>query len=579
MVHWWQNSHARSQEILTSLFATRRCTSSTWNYTNVKYRVNAGIAEVKLDDPLTGNALTNKTISALLDICAELHGRHDVKVIAFTAAGLHFCSGGAFGGDVAPDDAEYAPKLDPGASEFEMTTASNLLLAKLVYLLNTLPQFKVAAIRGSTLGAGISIVASMDLVVAPPKRTMFKFKEAARGLGACCSWQGIIAKIGVARMRRLCMLAEDVDVFEAKELGLVDEILDGSYADADEWAVTKAKEVARRSLDDRSSLKTTGEHRCRARLFPMPRGQGADCFVEEVLQRHPGRVPPARMSSEGWPHEAVKMLMAGQHVASMQLLPEYEIDALLVGLVDALAELHRSVGKVRLLHVQMPSKQGDGCLSTLVPPALADRFREVLALFHMLPMFVLGTLRGQVSGSGLVLCSTFDAVVTVQASFDFSSLSLDFPGVTDFLCPRLNQVVLPSSEIPLSAVQAKELGLVYEALHSEEQLQDLFARICSKLSECAPNAVAQSKAFIQKIGSTPMEPKVLGELACHIAQRMQDPEFQDSIRQIVHKGHLPAHMRPANRVVPEHLLSESQAPLPTLEVDELCWEADGTVLI
>ena len=119
-----------------------------------------------------------------------------VKVIAFTAAGLHFCSGGAFGarlgdvfaadcgwllqpqplvllpvlvlciviswqgGDVAPDDAEYAPKLDPGAelhrqpipysddtfqsgaSEFEMTTASNLLLAKLVYLLNTLPQFK-----------------------------------------------------------------------------------------------------------------------------------------------------------------------------------------------------------------------------------------------------------------------------------------------------------------------------------------------------------------------------------------------------------------------------------------------------
>ena len=53
---------------------------------------------------------------------------------------------------------------------------------------------------------------------------MFKFKEATRGLGACCSWQGIIAKIGavqgdgfkacvpdlpgVAKMRQLCMLAE-----------------------------------------------------------------------------------------------------------------------------------------------------------------------------------------------------------------------------------------------------------------------------------------------------------------------------------------------------------------------------------
>ena len=42
-------------------------------------------------------------------------------------------------------------------------------------------------------------------------------------------------------------------------------------------------------------------------------------------------------------------------------------------------------------------------------------FLEVLVLFHMLPMFVLGTLSGQISGSGLVLCSTFDAVVTVQA--------------------------------------------------------------------------------------------------------------------------------------------------------------------
>ncbi|CAE7240443.1 menB [Symbiodinium natans] len=552
---------------------------STWIYSNVKYRINAGIAEVKLDDPITGNGLTNKTVSALMDICVELHGRPDVKVVAFTATGLHFCSGGAFGGDVSSDDAAYAPKIDPGSSDFDMALASNLLLGKLLYLLNTLPQYKVAAIRGSTMGAGISIVASMDFVVAPQNRTMLKFKEATRGLGACCSWQGIIAKIGVAKLRLLCMLAEDVDVTQAKELGLVDEILDGPFSKADEYALTQAKAVARRSLDDRASLKTTGEHHCLVPLFPMPAGsppqQGVDVHVQQALKRHPGRASPARLSPEGWPHKAVKVLMTGQHVASLHLFPD-DVDALLAGLVDALAELHRSVGKVRLLQIEMPS---GGCLNARLPPALSDRFREVLVLFHMLPMFVWGTVHGEASGLGLVLCSTFDAVVAVEASFDFSNLSLECPGVADFLCPRLKEAMLPMGN-PVSAERAKELGLVYEVVQNDQQAKDLLARTCSKLSECAPNAVAQSKMFIQKIGSTPMEPQVLEELACHIAHRIQDPEFQDSIRQIVDKGHLPAYNRPASRVVPEHLLSANQDD-PRAEVggEELCWEADGTVLI
>lgn len=36
-----------------------------------------------------------------------------------------------------------------------------------LYLMSTLPQYKVAAIRGNVLGAGISLVAAMDYVVAP----------------------------------------------------------------------------------------------------------------------------------------------------------------------------------------------------------------------------------------------------------------------------------------------------------------------------------------------------------------------------------------------------------------------------
>ena len=122
----------------------------------------------------------------------------------------------------------------------------------------------------------------------------------------------------------------------------------------------------------------------------------ARCFVtrRRVMRAHEWlvifaalahRKSPTRTHQDQTRHVAVLELR-------MQLFPQYEIDALLAGLVDALAELHRSAGKatrherpcsagvhpveVRLLQVQMP-RQGDGCLSTRVPPALADRFHEV----------------------------------------------------------------------------------------------------------------------------------------------------------------------------------------------------------
>eukprot|EP00442_Polarella_glacialis_P043018 CAMPEP_0115144998 /NCGR_PEP_ID=MMETSP0227-20121206/61855_1 /TAXON_ID=89957 /ORGANISM="Polarella glacialis, Strain CCMP 1383" /LENGTH=49 /DNA_ID= /DNA_START= /DNA_END= /DNA_ORIENTATION= len=48
-----------------------------------------------------------------------------------------------------------------------------------------MPQFKVASIRGQSMGAGNSIIASMDYVIAPEQRTSLSFKEATRGLAAC----------------------------------------------------------------------------------------------------------------------------------------------------------------------------------------------------------------------------------------------------------------------------------------------------------------------------------------------------------------------------------------------------------
>ncbi|CAJ1332647.1 unnamed protein product [Effrenium voratum] len=368
---WWQHSEKIIQDIISSLQI--HCTSGSWQYDCVKYSVHGAIAEVKLDDLNTYNALTRKTVAALLDICAELHGRPDVAAVVFTAAGPHFCSGGAFGGNVPEDDEEYAPKLEPGASAFEVGVAENLPIARLLYLLSTLPQYKVAALRGKSLGAGISLAAAMDFVVAPE------------------------------RLRLRSASAE--------------------------------------------------------------------------------------------------------------------------GLLQALAEVHRSP-QVRLLQVVCDGPSIGGCSKTL---------RRALALLHFCPAFTLALVSGQTSALPM-LCDA--ALCTPEASFDFSAEYMEYLP-TELQAGRLN------------AKEAEELGLVEIAEHHQ-----FLTDICRKLSECAPNAVAQSKAFIHKICSKPMEPRILEELAGHIARRMEDPEFQDSLRAVVDEAHLPVYKRPGNKVVPAHLMRE-----------------------
>lgn len=88
----------------------------------------------------------------------------------------------------------------------------------------------------------------------------------------------------------------------------------------------------------------------------------------------------------------------------------------------------------------------------------------------------------------------------------------------------------------ITVLKENDFGLVSEIVANDLQLERAIERICDKLSQCAPTAVAKSKIFIQKIGSVPMSLQVHEELAGHIAERMEDPEFEDSIRALLDKA-------------------------------------------
>ncbi|CAK9003404.1 unnamed protein product [Durusdinium trenchii] len=235
----------------------------------------------------------------------------------------------------------------------------------------------------------------------------------------------------------------------------------------------------------------------------------------------------------------------------------------LEGLLAALAELHRTPpGQVRLVQVSCDASMSLGCD--------LPKLQRAFLLLQLLPAFVLGLppLKGQ--GVQALLWAACDVTVAFsEAVFDLINLN----GMERFL--PMKQV--PPFEGTLTATEAKELGLVSEIVEDEWQLWRSIEEICEKLSECAPTAVAQSKIFIHKVGSFPMNLRLHEDLAGHIARRMDDPEFEDSIRAVLDKAHVPIYRRPQNKIVPAHLLKVEEKRCQ--EWNEPEWLEDGTVLV
>eukprot|EP00930_Biecheleria_cincta_P045068 TRINITY_DN31060_c0_g1_i1.p1 TRINITY_DN31060_c0_g1~~TRINITY_DN31060_c0_g1_i1.p1 ORF type:complete len:603 (+),score=112.48 TRINITY_DN31060_c0_g1_i1:23-1831(+) len=574
MDRWWQQSDQEVKEIIQEI-GPRRCTSENWLYDNVRFSVDdSGLARVKFDDQANANGITAKFTDAMLDIAVELHRRPEVKVVLFTAAGAYFCTGGAF---AATDEPGYGPLIDPKLDAFEKLVLSNKPIGHLLYLLSTLPQLKVASIRGGNLGAGVSLIAAMDYVVCPERKTTLTFLEAQRGLAACPSWQGGVSKLGVMRMRRFCLLSDMLDAEAAQRMGLVDELIEGAasyaFSAADARAEAKAKASLLLSDTDRQALKTTGPLGCRNRLLPLPaavRGSRAlqgpvpdwRDAVTEILDGcgRKGRPAPARLSRELWPHEEVELEMAGQGIALITLhRPTGHVPLSTVhGLLDALVELHKSVGKVRVAVLRVQA----GAWTPPEDQEAIEKLQQAIFLLYMLPMYALGLAEGRLAGAALPLYGALDCLLADrEAVFDFSCLDKKCPGVEDILTPRIGEVALQqlaAAGAELSAEEAKEHSLVAEVFDGKPGFRQYLEGVCEKASACAPNAVAQSKAFLQQIGASTLNRENLAKIVSHVARRQMDPEFEDSVRQVIQKDHVPAYNQPCSRVVPQHLVDQDQ---------------------
>jgi enoyl-CoA hydratase/carnithine racemase len=167
----------------------------------------------------------------------------------------------------------------------------------------------------------------------------------------------------------------------------------------------------------------------------------------------------------------------------------------------------------------------------------------MLFLFDMLPMPVLGLVSGRVAGFGLALCSTFDMIWAdnEHASFSFQGLAPQSSGLyvsNRFRSSSKVEEMIKSSTI-LNANQAYESRFITATYDDSQVLDRMLRELCSKVSLTGPNGVAQQKAFIKSMSSVPLHIDSLTPLCAHIANRMLDPEFADSIQGVADPSHQP----------------------------------------
>lgn len=169
-----------------------------------------------LNDPDRRNAISVPLRRELRTALEEAMSDEGCRAIVLTGAGRAFSSGGDLSSMPRHDRADARDRLH--------------LVADVVELMVTGPTPVIAAVEGAAVGAGTSLTAACDYVVA------------ARGstFGAIFNRIGLVAdsglhwtlprKVGPGPARRLLLRGRLVDADEAHRLDLVDELVDDGDA-------------------------------------------------------------------------------------------------------------------------------------------------------------------------------------------------------------------------------------------------------------------------------------------------------------------------------------------------------------
>lgn len=213
------------------------------SFPDLRVTVDGPVATITLDRPEVLNALSLTLLGSLVDACAWLGSRPEIRVVVVTGAGRTFSAGADLstldhlrGGD------ETAARAAAGAGDRAATA------------IESLDAVTVAAIQGRCVGGGVVLALACDLRVAS-ETARFSIPEI--DLGIPLAWGGIprlLREVPPAVARDLVLTCREFGAAEAQQLGLVSRVhppdhLDAAVTDLAVELAGKARLPVRATLD------------------------------------------------------------------------------------------------------------------------------------------------------------------------------------------------------------------------------------------------------------------------------------------------------------------------------------------
>jgi enoyl-CoA hydratase/carnithine racemase len=205
-------------------------------YQQILYAKQDRIATVTLNRPEKLNAYSEVMVHEVLGALAEARDDDEIRAVILTGAGRGFCSGG----DIS-HDFQYPSRYRGHPLESLLEMRENM--HQLVTFLRRFDKPTIAAINGPAVAGGLTLALSCDFRIAAERArlgdTSLKFGLIPDEGGA-----SLFPKfMGLERALKMSLFSEVYPAREAKELGLVTEVVPDAelLQEAVRWAMRLAE--------------------------------------------------------------------------------------------------------------------------------------------------------------------------------------------------------------------------------------------------------------------------------------------------------------------------------------------------
>jgi len=179
------------------------------------------VAVMTMNRPAEKNAIDDNISAGLMLAIKRIKATPSLRVVFWTGNGAMFCAGGDPKGF---QKAQELGKKAAGTGEADLNSEGAGQFATMLKDLDALPVYLVALAQGSAMGGGFGFLSVCDCVIAR-KTAFFALSEVKLGVIPATISPYVVGKIGASNSRRLFMTGETINAEKAKEIGLVQEVV------------------------------------------------------------------------------------------------------------------------------------------------------------------------------------------------------------------------------------------------------------------------------------------------------------------------------------------------------------------